>query len=385
MLPLIMNRIEQYLNNIIEPYMGSDKQSKKIPALALKVVHKGEVLFNSSYGIPEDTIYRIFSMTKPVVSVAALQLWEQGKFLMDEPIEKYIPAFKDMKVLIKDGDKITYEDTKSPITIKHLFTMTSGLSYGFFADEDPVDKIYAEELKDMEVTENFINSLAKLPLAFHPGEYYRYGFSLDVLGRLIEVISGKTLGEYLSTELFGPLEMVDTGFCIPEHKRSRFTPLYNYEGESRTEAEEWMDYYKKEKFESGGGGLVSTMNDYSNFCEMLINRGVFRGKRVIGRKTLDLMRINHLEGKTFKDYFNGEVFTGSPGYGYGLGVRTLIDPAKAGFNGTKGEYGWNGAASTWMMIDPEEEMYLVYMVQMFPYGYHNLIDPIITAVYSCLE
>jgi CubicO group peptidase (beta-lactamase class C family) len=290
-----------------------------------------------------------------------------------------------------EGDSLDTVAAEADITIKQLFTMTSGLSYGFFPGQDKLDTLYEEKMKTPPKgkknpnTEEFIDSLAQLPLAFQPGSDYRYSFSIDVLGRLIEVISGKTLGDFLESEIFIPLGMNDTGFHVNEDQGTRLAGLYQYDGEKRVLIEGFFNPLKKPAFESGGGGLLSTMSDYSNFCEMLLNKGSFEGADVLGRKTVELMAANHLEGKAFDRFYKGDQWGGKAGYGYGLGVRTLLNPAKAGINGSIGEFGWDGAASTWMMVDPKEELTVLYMVQMFPYGYHDLRQKFLQMVYSALR
>lgn len=391
-----LSRIDSFFQRAV----GNDANKKEVPGIGVRIIRQGKIAFDNCYGfadieqglpMTQDTIVRAYSMTKPIVSAAALKLYEQGAFSLDEPIKTYIPSFSEPKVIasLEMGCRDTVK-AESDITIKQLFTMTSGLSYGFHPREDGLDALYEEEqkraFKSDPTTAEFIDMLAQLPLAFHPGTDYRYSFSIDVLGRLIEVLSGKTLGDFLESELFIPLGMNDTGFFIEEDQKNRLAGLYDYSGEKREKTNGWMDPFKKPSFESGGGGLLTTMDDYSRFCEMLLNGGSFEGSDLLGRKTVDLMSANHLEGKAFDRFYDGDgKWGGKRGYGYGLGVRTLINPAKAGSNGSIGEFGWDGAASTWMMVDPGEEISVLYMVQMFPYGYVNLRDKFVQMVYAALR
>ncbi|MBN2625731.1 MAG: beta-lactamase family protein [Spirochaetales bacterium] len=385
------------LDKLFHGLVGGDSSRKEIPGMGLRIMRRGIIAFDNCYGfadqenlvpMTEDTVMRIFSMSKPIVSTAALTLYEQGAFTLDEPIKKYIPSFESPRVLKSlDGDSTDMVAAESDITIGQLFTMTSGLSYGFDPDNDKLDRIYSDYFEKLEkpyyeiTTEDFIDRLAQFPLAFHPGSDYRYSWSIDVLGRLIEVLSGRSLGDYLESELFIPLGMSDTGFFANKEQLTRQAGLYDYSGEERVRTDGDIPPGTKPAFESGGGGLLSTMNDYTRFCEMLRNRGSFEGAEILSRKTIELMSSNHLEGKSFERFFNGN----KKGYGYGLGVRTMLNPAKAGINGSIGEFGWDGAASTWMMVDPKEEVTALFMIQEFPFNYHGLHKKFLQMIYSALR
>ena len=386
-----------HLDTLFRGIVGSDADKKEIPGLGLRIMRRGTIAFDNCYGfadqeklIPmtEETLVRIFSMSKPIVASAALILYEQGAYCLDEPIKKYIPSFESPRVFASlTDDREDFVPAESDINIGQLFTMTSGMSYGFNPEGDKVDSYYQREFENRQkkfeqyTTEEYIDVLAGMPLAFQPGSDFRYSWSIDVLGRLIEVISGKTLGDFLESELFIPLGMKDTGFFTNSEQNTRLAEIYDYGGEKRVRAEEVFPIHSQPLFESGGGGLLSTLNDYTRFCEMLRNKGSFEGAEILSRKTVDLMSSNHLIGNALKTCFNNY----KTGYGYGLGVRSLVSPAKAGINGSVGEFGWDGAASTWMMIDPLEEMTVLFMVQTFPFNYHGLHKRFQQIIYSALR
>ncbi len=385
------------LDKLFHSLVGSDSARKEIPGMGLRIMRRGIIAFDNCYGfadqenlIPmtEDTVVRIYSMSKPIVSAAALTLYERGAFSLAEPVKKYIPSFESPRVIkSQEGDGSDTVAAESDITIGQLFTMTSGLSYGNNPKEDKVDRLYEEYFDKLEkpfyelTTEELVDRLARFPLAFQPGTDYRYSWSIDVLGRLIEVLSGRSLGDYLESELFIPLGMNDTGFSANREQMTRFAGLYDYSGEERVKREGDIPAGMKPVLEMGGGGLLSTMNDYTRFCEMLRNRGSFEGAEILSRKTVQLMSSNHLEGQALKRFTNGS----KRGYGYGLGVRSLLNPAKAGINGSVGEFGWDGAASTWMMIDPVEDMTALFMIQAFPFDYHGLHKKFMQLIYSALR
>lgn len=351
---------------------------------SLKVIHHGENIFEDYLGyadletkalISAESIFRIHSMTKVVTCTAALMLYERGMFLLNDPLEEYLPEFKNIHVYQSNDQGELYSATaKSSIKIKDLFMMTSGLTYPGEGDEtERKTGIKMEELKQAnELTNrNLSKALVTIPLAFEPGSQWRYGLSHDVLGALIEGISGKSLGDFLQENIFDRLDMKDSFFRVPEDKKHRLVSLYNRSEEGELSKNVSMDEHIQPNatYESGGAGLLSTLNDYSRFAHMLANGGSWKEERIIGEKTINLMRMNHLDSEQM-DYYNWDHLQG---YGYGLGVRTLIDPVKGGTNSSVGEFGWLGLAGTWVMIDPKEKISAVYMQQMFPNfeGYHQ--------------
>ena len=348
---------------------------------ACSVIKDGEIMYEGYFGyadletqkpITADTIYRIYSMTKVVTCTAALILYERGLYLLNDPLYEYLPEFKNPQVYHRTptGDIYTAPASR-PILVKDLFTMSSGLTYGGNQNETErqTSKLMEELRQKQAAGEKYdvralSKALAEIPLAFEPGSHWKYGLSHDVLGAFIEVVSGKSFGEFLKEEIFEPLGMNDTFFRIPDHKKDRLCSLYNRSDDGTLTKNTSMDanYQPDATFEGGGGGLLSTLGDYSRFAQMLACGGELDGVRILGSKTIDLMRTNHLSPQQLAD-FNWPYLAG---YGYGLGVRVMIDPVAAGSNGSIGEFGWCGLAGTWVMIDPEERLSAVYMQQMIP-------------------
>ncbi|MDC3417341.1 serine hydrolase domain-containing protein [Aquibacillus salsiterrae] len=350
------------------------------PGCALQIQCKGKKIYENFIGyadlekekrIQENTIYRIYSMSKVVTCVAALTLYEKGAFLLNDRLEDYLPEFSDLQVMIEKNGEVVHEKAVRSIRIKDLFMMTSGLTYGGTATEVERQVSKVMELvnegnypNDKTPVRALSEALATVPLAFQPGDSWKYGLSHDVLGALIEVISGKTFGQFLKDELFNPLNMNDTFFLIPEVKRNRLSKLYNRSENGSLTVNTTMDERAEPGPvpESGGAGLFSTLSDYSRFAEMLANGGELDGSRILSRNTIRLMASNHLseqQRKTYDwDYLKG--------YGYGLGVRTMVDLAEAGSNGAIGEFGWSGLAGTWVLVDPVNQLSAVYMQQMLP-------------------
>jgi CubicO group peptidase (beta-lactamase class C family) len=347
---------------------------------ACAVTYQGKTVFEDYIGyadleiekpILSDTIYRIYSNTKVVTCVAALILYERGLFLLNDPLEEYLPEFKEPKVYQrnKNGELSILPSSKS-IRVKDLFMMTSGLTYG--GDGNETERQVKLALNNFNNDKGSVNldvralsqMLSEIPLAFEPGTQWQYGYSHDILGALIEVLSGKSFGQFLKDEIFDPLEMKDTFFKIPEEKKERLCSLYNRSENGELTKNSLMDenYQLGAKFESGGGGLLSTLGDYSRFAHMLANGGELNGVNILGRKTIELMSTNHLHPDVLP-YYNWDYLKG---YGYGLGVRVMMNPPLAGSNSSIGEFGWCGLAGTWVLIDPKEKLSAVYMQQMLP-------------------
>ncbi|WP_158968577.1 serine hydrolase [Paraglaciecola sp. L3A3] len=331
----------------------------------------------------EDSIFRIYSMSKPVTAVAAMTLWEQGKFHMLDPISKYLPKFKDMKVYVSgSGTEMVLEDAKSPIRIIDLFMHTSGLSYGFTGSE--VDKLYRQLFsKPEELTpENFAGKIAALPLNHQPGTAWHYGLSTDLIGFLVEKISGKKLGEYMQENIFSPLGMLDTGFYVPTDKVNRFTQIYTADQKTGhtivMQNEPLGDFKSDPAIHNGGGGLVSTIQDYFTFAQMMLNGGEINGVRILGRKTVEYMTTNHLPKQLipFEHY--------APGEGFALAMSVTVAPEMSGFMSSKGNFGWAGAASTYFRVDPVEKIVMITMTQFIPGGFHRYNDDFRNLVYQAL-
>jgi CubicO group peptidase (beta-lactamase class C family) len=309
----------------------------------------------------KDTIFRIYSMSKPITGVALMMLFEEGKFRLSDPVEKYIPEFHDIKVAAGEGaDGPILEDSTHPITIRELMSHTAGFSYGIFSDSQ-VDKMYRDVsvLASDSTLKDMIAKLSKIPLRQQPGTKWHYSVSVDVQGYLVEVLSGQPFDKFLEERLFEPLGMKDTAFDVPPSKASRFAQVYNYNDDGSLVAREGFsggrNYLEPTTFFSGGGGLVSTTTDYMRFCQMLLNGGELDGVRILSPLTIALMSSNQLP-RAIPEM--------GPGTGFGLDFAVVLDPVEAGSFST-GEYYWGGAAGTWFWIDPVEDLVFVGMIQQF--------------------
>jgi len=329
----------------------------------------------------EDAIFRIFSMTKPITSVAAMMLYEEGQFVMETPAAEFVPELSGM-VVYAGGDPGHYQTVplERPITVEHLLTHTAGFTYGFDR-RHPVDAILQDWIKaqarSRPTLAEWVPALTGVPLAHQPGTAWRYGLSTDVLGRVVEVVSGQSLDRFFRERILEPLGMVDTGFYVPAAKRQRLCTLYAMkDGEMVTAPEAMRELagHRPPRFFSGGGGLVSTTRDYWRFSQMLLNRGVLDGERLLGPRTVDFMTRNHL-GPALLPYNNAT----APGAGFGLGFEVTLDPALCGRLDSVGSYGWGGAAATQFWVDPQQDLVALIMPQLLgcPYPlkhqYHALV------------
>jgi CubicO group peptidase (beta-lactamase class C family) len=315
-----------------------------------------------------DTIFRIYSMTKPVTGAALMILYEEGKFKLSDPVGKYIPELADLQVFAgvdDDGNMIT-EPADHPMTIRELMSHTGGLSYGIFA-QSGVDTAYVEAgiLDANDTNAEFVAKLGQIPLKHQPGSRWEYSVAVDVQGYLVEVLSGQTFGEFLNDRLFEPLGMTDTDFHVPEEKLNRFAQMYVYGPEGQLIPSEMFptaDFTVDMAFESGGGGLVSTANDYMRFSQMLLNGGELDGERILAPLTVALMSRDQtpkgMEGP-MSGAGNGTVF--------GLDFAVIVDPVEAE-SYSAGEYYWGGAAGTWFWIDPVEDVVFIGMIQQAGQG-----------------
>ncbi|MBV9908374.1 MAG: beta-lactamase family protein, partial [Hyphomicrobiales bacterium] len=349
------------------------------------VARRGRVVHAAEFGwrdkeagqaMTADTIFRLYSQTKPVICTALMTLLEEGRFRLIEPLAKYIPAFGAVKVLEADGHLVA---PVRPILIRDVMTHMSGLTY-HFVEESGVGKMYtdAKLLAAHHSLEAAIDDLARFPLAFQPGMQWRYSVGIDVAARLIEVISGRPLGAFLRERLCEPLGMADTAFGVAPEKRNRLAAMYGrpdiFGGVTMgSEYAAWLsgvndriDVVKSypvdspEVFVRGGHGLFSTIGDYFRFAQMLANGGELDGERILGRKTLELMHSNHVPASLLPLEIGGLPL---PGYGFGLGSRVLLDVAQSGAPGSVGEFGWSGAAKTHYWVDPKEELVGLFMTQ----------------------
>lgn len=360
-------------------------------AMCLVVKDGEEVLFekvgvrdlDSGAPMTPDTLLRIYSMTKPITSVAAMKLFEQGKFQLDDPISKFIPAFERSTVFVEEGGEHKLVPSKRPITIRDAFCHTTG--YGYDAKGKPAlneyykkeRMLYLDPLEmmppEMTIAEA-ADALARIPAFHHPGEKFTYGYSTDLLGRLIEIWSGKTLDVYMQEAVFDPLEMVDTGFSIPTDKRNRFAACHTTTDDKLgiIDPAGTSPFNDGFKFLSGGGGLVSSIRDYQNFCQMMVDRGAFKGKRILKEETIKLMFTDQLEGI-------------AGGFRFGLGFA--INDVKLGSGDgqrTARQYSWGGYASTDFRLVPDERLFQIVMRQHVPSS-DQLAKIIIPRVYAGIK
>tara|TARA_B100001996_G_scaffold108806_1_gene82181 strand:+ start:472 stop:1674 length:1203 start_codon:yes stop_codon:yes gene_type:complete len=384
----VLAEIRSYLDNT---YVN---EGKYVGTLTL-VARKGEIAYLDSLGFMDrenqrpmqtDTIFRIYSMTKAVTSVAVMQLLEQSKFRLDDPVHWYIPSFKDLRVF-QAGEYPNFITSrpKRHMSIRDLLTHMSGLTYGFMYRTN-VDSAYRKmNSQAPKNLDDFIEAVSKMPLEFSPGDKWNYSISTDVLGYLVEQISGLKLDEYFKKYIFEPLDMVDTDFTCPKEKLDRLASLYehNPSGEPRFMEVPALDV----TYLSGGGGLFSTMSDYYQFASMLLNQGELNGKRIIGRKTIELMTTNHLpDGKDLTE-MSESAFSETPyaGVGFGLGFSVMLDPAKSQTLSDIGEFGWGGMASTVFFINPKEEMLVIFMTQLIPSSTYQVRRELRSLIYSALK
>jgi CubicO group peptidase (beta-lactamase class C family) len=356
---------------LAQRYIAEGKLAGAVTLVARhgKVAHYEAVgKLNLETGAPmtRDSLFRIYSMSKPITAVAAMILYEEGKFQLTDPVSKFVPELKGLKVQ-KDSQEVP---ASSEMTMQQLLSHTAGFSYGL-PGADPVDKRYRDDklLTSRDLNE-FIAKLAKIPLRYEPGSRWHYSVAVDVTGAVIERISGQRFDRFLKERVFDPLKMPDTFFAVPEAKLARFGTNHRWNAEERKlEVLPVPDYpvYRNTTFFSGGGGLVSTAMDYMRFAEMLRNGGELEGARVLSPKTIELMTMNHLPA-ILKAGAGGEapvVGAGpSAGSGFGLGFAVLTDVPRSGAVGSPGEYSWSGAAGTIFWVDPVEDIVVVAMIQL---------------------
>ena len=386
--PTVLENIRKYLN---DTYV---EDGKYVGTMTL-VSRKGEVAYLDSIGfmdrenakpMQEDSIFRIYSMSKAITSIAIMQLFEKSKFRLDDPVYWYIPSWKNLRVY-QSGiyPNFLTSRPKRHMTIRDLLTHMSGLTYDFMYKSN-VDAAYRKtKVQQAGSLEEFAEILSTLPLEFSPGDKWNYSVSTDVLGYLVEVMSEMKLEEYFKEYIFEPLEMTDTSFSCPEEKLDRLASLYEHipNGEPRLLEIPFLNT----KMASGGGGLFSTMSDYHNFCSMLVNQGEFNGTRLIGRKTLELMTVNHLPDNQDLTEMSESAFSETPyaGVGFGLGFSVMLDPAKSQTISDIGEYGWGGAASTVFFINPKEDMFVIFLTQLLPSSTYQVRRELRSLVYSALK
>ena len=346
--------------------MGRQVEEKKAPGVSMLIARHGKIAYRQSVGalrpggpaMTDDAIFRIYSMTKPIVSVAAMMLVEEGRLLITDPVSKYIPAFANAKVGIVNGDRLGLAPLKRPITVQDLMRHTSGLTYGF-TGVSPVQKLTraANVVNSNQTLAENVDAMAALPLMHQPGEVWEYSLSTDVLGRVVEIVEGASLGEVLRARLFGPLDMIDTAFFTPEAKFARRADPFSFDFMTAAGIDA-RDVMTPPKFESGGGGLMSTLGDYSRFAAMLSGGGALDGVRILSPRTLAFMASDHLDAKVDRSHF-----LLWPGHGFGLGFAVRTDPGKAPTAGSVGEFFWGGMMGTAFWVSPRDSLFAVIMVQ----------------------
>ncbi|HXP64953.1 MAG TPA: serine hydrolase domain-containing protein [Steroidobacteraceae bacterium] len=346
--------------------MRGEVERGRVPGAVALIARRGRLAYFEAFGerdpasaapMQSDTIFRIYSMTKPIVSVAAMMLWEEGRFLLSDPISKYLPELGALKVAVARGGEIDQVDAERAITVQDLLRHTSGLTYEFRGN-GPVHKMYmAARIYSRDQTNaEQVAALSKLPLLNQPGTKWEYSRSTDVLGRLVEVLSGVSLGEYLQEHILKPLGMIDTAFHVPSASLGRLAEGFAKDPDTGSGVQ-LVNVKDAPKFESGGGGLVSTTADYARFLQMLLNRGKLDGVRYLSRKTIELMTSDHLGPIT------GAPDLLLPGYGFGLGFAIRLQPGISHVPGSVGQYFWGGLAGTTFWVDPAEELFAIMMIQ----------------------
>ena len=378
--------------------MNEDVEKGELRGALAMVARNGKVAYfetagmaDTENGIPmrEDTIFRIYSMSKPITSVAVMTLFEEGRFFLNDPVSKYMPELGGMSVIVEGvvesngpvfnlPDEDPGEQPDSPttlpdfktvpaereMTVQDLLRHTAGFTYGFFGNSE-VDQAYTRMgiLTTEKTIAETVEKLSKIPLKHQPGKTWEYSVSVDVLGRFIEVIADQRFDEFLQERIFGPLGMVDTGFYVPDEKLDRFAQLYTPapEGDGVEPAPQFFsrNFINNPTHFSGGGGMVSTASDYLRFCQMMLNGGTLDGARILSRKTVELMTADHTR--------DIDIAMRRGGYGFGLGFAIAEDIGRAGVLGSPGEYNWGGAAGTKFWIDPQEQLIGIYMVQILPH------------------
>jgi CubicO group peptidase (beta-lactamase class C family) len=377
---------EARLERITEHFRSNYVDTGKIAGCQITVVRGGHVAYARSLGLMErehgtpmadNAIFRIYSMTKPIASVALMQLYERGMFQLLDPVRRYIPEWSGHQVAdVHDDGSITLVKPARPMNMRDVLMHTTGLpgTLPGLRPDNPVDAAFEDARKALgpgQTLEAVTALLGQHPLKFHPGTQWNYGISTDIVGRLVEILSGLRFDEYLRREIFEPLGMADTGFYVREDQQSRLAACYLYQPGATPRLMEGAfvnGILAPRSYLSGAGGLVSTTRDYVAFCQMLANGGYLDGRRILGRKTIELMTVNHLpDGATLQEMaVGGFGEAGFEGVGFGLGFAVGLGPAATAMAGSGGEFYWGGAASTAFWIDPVEDLFVVFMTQLFP-------------------
>ena len=389
-------RLQRVVDHLEHDYV----EPQNIAGCQLAIARRGELACFASLGLmdmergramDENAIFRIHSMTKPITSVALMQLWERGLFQLNDPVHSVIPSWREREVYVSgDDENLVTRPAKRPMTFRHILGHTAGLSYG--GTDHPVDKAYrrlgARRGPGMTL-QTFVDKLAAAPLYYDPGERWHYSCATDVCGYLIEALSGMSLDRYFEQHIFEPLGMPDTGFSVPESKVDRLSASYQWQPGRALKVlddPQTSSHRTHPTFFSGGGGLTSTTHDYLRFCEMLCRGGELDGGRILGPRTLRLMTRNHLaNGRDMTEMAVGR-FSETPyaGVGFGLGFAMSLDVAGTG-GPSESDFYWGGAASTIMWVDPVEQLSVVFMTQLMPYGVYNFRGELKSMIYAAIE
>ena len=405
--------------SVISEWLDYQIRSERLAGASVLFSRRGKNVFFKSAGVldiesaaefNEHAVVRIYSMTKPITSVAAMMLYERGHFQLDDPISTYIPAFKDTPVWLGGNQDLgATEPARSQITVRQIMTHTSGLTYSFM-HSNVIDREYRQRNlfmpSEYSNIEQWVDGLAGISLLCQPGTQWNYSVSTDVLGRLVEIWSGQKLSDYLLENIFKPLGMTKTGFHVDEPDQDNFASLYSplsggdlsnvaknsetlekpKEGLLLQESSRESRYLNPTSLYSGGGGLVSTVSDYSQFCQMLLNRGKLGEARLLSPKTVEFMRLNQLPENRDMAAMGQPVWseTTYEGIGFGLGFAVVLDPVKAHVITSIGEHHWGGAASTFFWLDPLEDLYVVFLAQLIPSSTYPIRRELRTAIYSAL-
>jgi CubicO group peptidase (beta-lactamase class C family) len=366
--PERLKRLDAYMQGLVD--------QGHLPGAITMVARHGKVVSYETFGktaiggapMTKDTIFRIYSQTKPVTGVAMMILFEEGKWRLDDPVTKFVPELANLRVYKSqnaDGTFVTEPAARAP-TMREIMSHTGGFAYGLRTDQ-PVEKAYRDSgLLGSKTQAEFLTTLAKLPLAAQPGTEWRYSVSVDIQGLIVERLSGMSLSDFMKSRIFDPLKMTDTGFWLPPAKSDRLAALYMIDPKARklVPAASFMvlDVTKPPAVASGGGGLVSTTADYARFAQMLLNGGQLDGARILAPGTIDLMAANHLSDIVMAA--PGAQFSPAKGMGFGLDFAVVTEPARAGTLRGEGTYSWGGAAGTWFWLDPKNDLFMLGMIHI---------------------
>ncbi len=380
----------------IQPAMQRYLDDGKLAGMQCMIARCGKLAYFECFGkrdlaadlpMTPDTIFRIYSMSKPITSTAIMMLLEEGRLRLNDPVYRFIPELKGLKVITGNTESgLQLAKAQREITIRDLLTHTAGFSYGFDPD-DELDKLYRKkfwgklERKKEPTLKDFVGLLANLPLAHQPGTVFHYSVGIDVLGYIVEVVSGLSFDAFLQKRIFKPLGMVDTTFWTPSEKAERLAHMYGPDEKQPGQLKD-IDPHEKSQYThpvslfSGGGGLVSTAADYLRFCQMILNYGELDGARLLGRKTVEMMTMNHLPEGVYED--------ANHAYGFGLGGYVTLNVAQSHMLGSNGNWGWGGAANTKFWVDFKEQMIGILMLQFMPGDLYPIEQDFVDLTYQAL-